>query len=410
MIRYPNRLSLLIGLVLVAATPCAAQPATAYDHDRFVTLPVDIRRDFVAFTLSFDGDDGDERRAVPEWVAYELRATPAELGPAPGRPSRWLTDDDLRTQRIAPDDGSYAGSGYSRGHLCMKSHAHRISDAADRETHTVLNACPQLQSMNAGVWLSLENLTGEWADTFGQVWIVTGPVFLSGCERRWIGDPGEVPVAVPDAFFKIVVRADDRREQVLAFLVPMEGDETHGKQTADVRPYLTSVDIIESLTGLDFLTSLPDSVEESIENKIFTELWSTTSPVLAERPPPMPAPASPQPQAIDQLDEVSLRAGITASAAEQDLAKRIKTAGWEYVMPRPKSAQAQWGNTDGRTTWWHGCWKNVKTGRYSSRQPEPADGFKGDGIENTGWRRGGSPSAPSRIEWLCSTSGGIPPR
>jgi hypothetical protein len=30
-------------------------------------------------------------------------------------------------------------------------------------------------------------------------------------------------------------------------------------------PYLTSVDIIEALTGLNFLTSLPDDTEEEVE-------------------------------------------------------------------------------------------------------------------------------------------------
>lgn len=397
------------SLLLLAATATSAQPQP-HLHDRFGTTPADVRRDFIAFSVSFDGDDDGVAMGVPEWVAYELRATPADLGPAPARPSKWFTDTSLHTAGIAPNDDSYKNSGYSRGHLCMKSHAHRISDEADTETHTVLNACPQLQSMNGGVWLSLENLTGQWADTYGAVWIVTGPVFLPDRERSWIGDPGEVPVAIPDAFYKVVVREGELNPHVLAFVIPMEGDETHSRQTADVRPFLTSVDIIEALTGLDFLTSLPDSEEEFIEQRVFTELWSSTSPVLAERPPPAPAPAAPQPPVVNPSAEVSLREGITASAAEQDLAKQIKAAGWEYTMPRPKSAQAAWGNTDGRTTWWNGYWHNRRTGQYSSRQPVESDGFAGDGVNNSGWRRGGSPGAPSRIEWLCSTSGGIPPR
>jgi len=132
--------------------------------------------------------------------------------------------------------------------------------------------------------------------------------------------------------------------------------------------------------------------------------------MLAERPPPASTPVAPQPPVANPSAGVSLREGITASAAEQALAKQIKAAGWEYVMPRPKSARARWGNSDSRTTWWNGYWKNSKTGRYSTSQPATSDGFKGDGIENTGWRRGGSPGAPPRIEWLCSTSGGIPPR
>ena len=90
----------------------------------------------------------------------------------------------------------------------------------------------------------------------------------------------------------------------------------------------------------------------------------------------------------------------------------LKHAGWTYVMPRPKSPQAAWGNRDGRTTWYVGYWTNLKTGSTGSLQPT-ADNrgrWLGDGKGLQPWRRGGSPSPPTAIEWLCSTSGGIMPR
>ncbi len=398
--------------------------ASGYDHDRFGTLPADIVKSFSAFTLSFDSNDDGECLGVPEWVAYELRATPPALGQAPARPSRWATDQALHQQRVAPDDDSYKGSGYSRGHMCMKSHAHRISDLADIETHTVLNACPQMQGMNNGIWKAIEDLTGEWADAHGAVWIVTGPVFLQAKQRKWIGDEGEVPVAIPDAFFKVVAREYGNSCEVLAFLVPMEGDAGHSKSSGDVRPYLTNVDIIEAVTGLDFLTKLADPLEESIEQRIFTELWATAPAVgpggeiAAPRAPPPPAvvPATPAPRSTvaapvqDPLSGVALRGGVQASAAEERLAKQIKNAGWEYVMPRPKSAQAAWGNNDGRTTWWRGYWRNAVNKTFSSTQPVQANAWKGDGIQNVGWKRGGAPPRPTVVEWLCSTGGGVPPR
>lgn len=146
----PNRLA--------GSAPSAAT-TRPYNHDRFVTLPVDIRRSFTAFVVSFDGADGERCLGVPEWVAYELRKSPPGIEEADDRPGRWSTDPELFRKRIAPADASYAGSGYSRGHMCMKSHAGRISAEADKETHTVLNACPQLQGMNNGVWKAIENLT-----------------------------------------------------------------------------------------------------------------------------------------------------------------------------------------------------------------------------------------------------------
>lgn len=398
---------LALGLLFVAAAQGQQlrpiELAEGYEHDRFVTLPRDHVREFRAFTTSFDGKDAGVALGVPEWVAYELRKSPDGLGSAPQRPSRWSTDSELHEAGIAPDDDSYRGSGYSRGHMAMKSHAWRLGANADWNSHTVLNACPQLQGMNAGAWLALEYLTADWADHFGRVWIVCGPVFFENKEHKWIGDPGEIPIAVPDAFYKIVIRegslADD--VHVLAFVFPMRGHPSLSSRKADLTPYLTSIDIVEALTDLDFLSTLDNRAQESVEREMAVSLWTTIGqPVLAEREP---APAN-------TSSEIELRSGVNATADETALARQIVAHGWEYLMPRPKSAQARWGNTDGRTTWWNGYWKNGDTGRSSSATPSANDGFAGDGRGLQGWRRGGSPRRPTVIEWLCSKSGGVQPR
>ena len=281
-----------LGLLIVLGSALAARRAglklieldPSYNHDRFVTKPVDIVRHFRAYTTSFDGDDdndGDgaaDRWAIPEWVAYELRATPANLGRAPRRPRSWITDEDLHTQKVAPNDASYRHSNYSREHMCMKSHAWRLGANADWNTHTVLNACPQKQTMNNGAWRALEELTGKWADTYGVVWIICGPIIFNNTPSLWIGDQGEVPIAVLDAFFKIVVAESDTigAPDVLAFIFPMKGDEHYGSRSPDrlLKPFLTSVDIIETLTGLDFLTDLDDETEQLTEEIVHTDFWA----------------------------------------------------------------------------------------------------------------------------------------
>ncbi len=90
----------------------------------------------------------------------------------------------------------------------------------------------------------------------------------------------------------------------------------------------------------------------------------------------------------------------------------LRHAGWVYIMPQPKSPQAAWGNRDGRTTWWVGYWLNDKTQATSLTQPAKDDEgvFVGDGSGGRRWRRGGSPLAPTKIEWLCSKAGGIAPK
>ena len=158
--------------------------------------------------------------------------------------------------------------------MCMKLHAWRLGPNADWNTHTVLNVCPQQQKMNAGVWLGLENKTAKWADRFGAIWIVCGPVCYHGTPMRMIGDTGEMKIAVPHAFFKIVIKEKSGGGfDVLAFLIPQEGIGNYSSTNHDLRPYVTSIDTIEAITGLDFLTDLEDGIEQELEKVVHFELW-----------------------------------------------------------------------------------------------------------------------------------------
>jgi hypothetical protein len=108
-----------------------------------------------------------------------------------------------------------------------------------------------------------------------------------------------------------------------------------------------------------------------------------------------------------------LRKGIAADKQTIITAVELYSQGWRYTMPRPKSAQASWGNGDHRTTWWNGYWQNEKAGAASQKDPMKRSSglYYGDNQDLRGtWRNGGSPPTPTKIEWLLSSSGGIPPQ
>ena len=107
-----------------------------------------------------------------------------------------------------------------------------------------------------------------------------------------------------------------------------------------------------------------------------------------------------------------LRQGIQADVATQTIAVEMYLQGWRYVMPSPKSSQAAWGNSDGRTTWWYGYWHNIKTEQVSATQPVKKENglYYGDDQDlRHMWRRGGSPRYPTTLEWLLSQNGGVKP-
>ncbi len=111
-------------------------------------------------------------------------------------------------------------------------------------------------------------MRGDWADQHGKVWIICGPVINDLTQTEWIGDPGEIKTAVPDTFFKIVVKESGETIDILAFLFP--GDDEAGRKVK-LEQYLTSVDNIVQLTGLDLLTA--DSIEEELGSNVAKEQW-----------------------------------------------------------------------------------------------------------------------------------------
>lgn len=273
-----------------------------YEHDKWGISPHDQVFKFRAYTTSFDGEDdndGDgsgDKWGVPEWVAFEVRRKTMHVKAK--RPSSWMSEESLyaSAKNVAPKDDSYhflkttkAEHPYSltynlsRGHMCPKNIANRLGKDADYNTHTVLNACPQKQWLNNGIWKDLERLTENWADKYEKVWVICGPVFHKSKPRLWLGeaDKGEKPVAVPDGFYKIIVREseDSNKPEVLAFIYPhaIKPSKNRKKSAKEGYPhekFLVSVDDIEKHTGVDFFVSLTAGEQATIEADAATKVWT----------------------------------------------------------------------------------------------------------------------------------------
>lgn len=289
-------------------------PTPGYDHDRYGTAPRDLMFQFESFVSSFDSDDDDsgdgspDLLAVPHWVAYEIKrhgngppfSSPT---PSPSRPNPWYEMEETGFLASQPGvtetaiDESYrgfgAGSGLpglglvNRGHLAMKSHAQRISWKAGCNTHVFVNAVPQEAHFNQGEWLSLEAYSGAAANKFGQVWVITGPIFDDPGAPDTMGLTGEIPVAVPDAMFKILVKENPNEDlpDVLAFIYPQPNNAYVKCSQADNQShiydhteFLVSVLEIEQRTGLDFFRNVkfrsPVPANRAIfKDQVANDLW-----------------------------------------------------------------------------------------------------------------------------------------
>jgi endonuclease G, mitochondrial len=195
---------------------------------------------------------------VPLWVSHKV-AKAAPSAESRARPRHWFTVPQLHEEGLAPTDESYSFSQryrarhrdwFERGHLAPKYLAERIGERAAWFTHSVANAVPQRSRFNKRPWFALECLTGAWANHYGALWVVSGPVFLEGSPARWLKSdiyPGALPVAIPDELFKLVARRTDSW-QTLAFILPQE-DESYTDRSWDFRANLISIERLQLLSG-----------------------------------------------------------------------------------------------------------------------------------------------------------------
>lgn len=196
---------------------------------------------------------------IPNWVAWELTRDEAQ-GEEP-RSNKFSRDYDIDG---CAEPSDYRGSGYDRGHMAPAADMKWNPKAMD-ESFYMTNMCPQAKILNTGAWKKLEEKCRQWAMRDSAIVIVCGPV-LTKEPMDYIGDNR---VAVPHSFFKVVLAPYANPPRGIGFIMPNSRVEG-GMQRAAV-----SIDEVERVTGHDFFSELPDSVETAVESECRFNYWST---------------------------------------------------------------------------------------------------------------------------------------
>lgn len=204
-------------------------------------------------TLSYNS-----RTRTPQWVAWEL--TKAETHGDEERSTEFLPDP--KVIGIPVETYDYSRSGYDRGHMAPAGDM-KWDRQAMQESFYLSNICPQDHNLNKGDWNDLEIKTREWARRYGKAYIVCGPVYREGESIEYIGTHR---VAVPHAFFKAILLYQAENPVVMGFY--FENKAGHRR----LQDRLVSIDELETLTGMDFFSLLPDEVENRIESEVVERL------------------------------------------------------------------------------------------------------------------------------------------
>ena len=210
--------------------------------------------EYSAFTVSFNRD-----MHIPNWVSWELLGE--EVNGENARTNKFYQDPKVDG---CPTTNDYRGSGFSRGHMAPAADM-KWSAQAMRESFSMANICPQLQVLNGGAWGKLEDKCRQWAEKDSALIIIAGPVLRNPAPDEFIGDN---EVAVPKAFFKVILSPWANPPRGIGFIMP------NGRVNGGIQAAAVSIDSVEALTGHNFFPTLPDSIQNLIESQVQFHKWN----------------------------------------------------------------------------------------------------------------------------------------
>jgi endonuclease G len=218
----------------------------------YLPLPANELVRHTYYTLSYN-----EKYEQANWVCYTLTDSMV-LNGGEERSNQFKSDILVPTGSAKTSD--YTKSGYDRGHLCPAADM-GFNHKAMLESFMMSNVSPQKPDFNRGIWKGLETEVRRWAKKEHQIVVVTGPVFNDNK-----GTIGTDKVLVPGYFFKIIYDATGE-PKLISFVLPNE------KSDRPLTDFAVTTDEVEKLTGFDFFSQLPDSLESRLESNVDLSGW-----------------------------------------------------------------------------------------------------------------------------------------
>ncbi len=236
------------------------------------------------YTLSYN-----QSKSIPNWVSWQLNDSwlgKVKRCKGDNKQDAFAMDQSLpiALSPVLPSD--YRGSGFDRGHLIPS--ADRTDNRENNcATFLMTNIIPQSRDLNRGAWESLESYSRKLARSGKELYIIAGGVRSGGEDSQGktilslTGHDSGLNITVPAICWKIILVLD-RPGLGLAGITPntrviavamrqkrvSPNAKWYTKETRGSFRYITSVNEIERLTGYDFLSNLPKSLQANLEAKV----------------------------------------------------------------------------------------------------------------------------------------------
>jgi endonuclease G len=210
-------------------------------------------------------------KGTPNWVSWHLDAS--NTTNATGRLDNFAAFSGLAPGFYAVQNNSYSGSGFDRGHNCPS--ADRTSSVdANSATFLMTNMIPQAPQNNQQTWANLENYLRQQVTSGYEVYIIMGSYGTGGvgsASSATVNTINSGHVNVPSNVWKIAVilpvgNGDISRVTSSTRVIAVNTPNINSIGT-DWKNYIVTVRDIETATGYNLLSNLPQTIQDAIEVK-----------------------------------------------------------------------------------------------------------------------------------------------
>ncbi len=210
-------------------------------------------------------------KLTPNWTSWHVYS--GDLG-STSRQDDFREDITLPSgwYQVTATDYQYSTFGFDRGHMCPS--ADRTLTVSDNSaTFLMTNMIPQAPNNNQITWANLENYCRSLVELGNELYIISGPYGQGGTSAKGTFTVLASGVVVPAKTWKIIVVLPNGNDdlsritsstRVIAVIMP----NTQSCSSYSWSYYRVSVDSIESLTGFDFLSNVPTSIQNIIEANV----------------------------------------------------------------------------------------------------------------------------------------------
>jgi DNA/RNA endonuclease G (NUC1) len=221
------------------------------------------------------------------WVSWSYSLS--DDGPA-SRTDAWAVEELLPAGFLKIGTATF-GTGWDRGH--MTPSADRLKTTADNTfTFRMSNIIPQASQNNQGLWNNFENYCRSMAADGDEVLVISGPAQFTGSR---LGNQ----MSVPGSVWKIAVEIPNATSATPANQRVTTGARVIALLTPNVntglgtwQSYITSVEAIEAVTGLNFFTAMDPSVAIYLKNLVDTGNGPNSPTVLTTFNPTLGPPGT----------------------------------------------------------------------------------------------------------------------